>query len=133
MKRCLGVKSSTPDDIIYIELNRGDIVASIKDRQCKFFQKLFTLEEGSAIILDVLELCKELAIVKYYEDLSDDHRTQNLIEKRQSCANGMGTYSIRYTQLTDLNYCPAIYESFMREDLRILLTRWRMSCVDLAI
>ena len=133
MKRCLGVKSSTPDDMIYIELNRGDIVASIKDRQCKFFQKLFTLEEGSAIILDVLELCKELAIVKYYEDLSDDHRTQNLIEKRQSCSNGMGTYSIRYTQLTDLNYCPAIYESFMREDLRILLTRWRMSCVDLAI
>ena len=39
----------------------------------------------------------------------------------------------RYAELTDLNYCPALYESFVREDLRIIITRWRMSCIDLAI
>ena len=133
LKRCLGVKSSTPDNLLYIELNRADIMASIRDRQHKFYQKLLSLEEGSAIILDVLEVCKELDIVKYYEELSDDHRTQNLLERKESCSNATGTYSTRYTQLTDLAYCPALYESFMQEDLRILITRWRMSCVDLAI
>ena len=133
LKRCLGVKSSTPNDILYIELNRADIVATIKDRQHKFYRKLLTLTEGSAIILDVLELCKELEIVKYYEELSNDNRVQNLAEKKQSCTNSTRTYSIRYSELTDLSYCPAIYESFMREDFRILLTRWRMSCFELAI
>ena len=80
-----------------------------------------------------MELCKELEIVRYYEELSNDNQVQNLAEKKQACNNSTGTYSTRYTELTDLSYCPAIYESFMREDLRILLTRWRMSCVELAI
>ena len=71
--------------------------------------------------------------MKYYEELGNDNRVQNLVEKKESCTNSTGTYSTRYTELTDLDYCPAIYESFMREDLRILLTRWRMSCFDLAI
>ena len=133
LKRCRVVKSSIPDDLLHIELNRADIMDSIRDRQHKFYQKLLSLEEGSAIILDVLEVCKELDIVKYYEELSDDHRTQNLLERKESCSNATGTYSTRYTQLTDLAYCPALYESFMQEDLRILITRWRMSCVDLAI
>ena len=133
LKRCLGVKSSTPNDLLYIELDLADIVASIKDRQHKFYHKLQSLEEGTAIVLDVLEMCKDLAIVRYYEELSDNHRLQNLAEKKQCCTNATGTYSVRYTELTDLNYCPAIYESYMREDLRILLTRWRLSCFDLAI
>ena len=133
LKRCLGVKSSTPEHLLYIEVNRADIVASIRDRQHNFYRKLLSLDEGSAIILDVLEMCKELAIVKYYQELNDNHRTQNLDERKQSCANGSGTYSVRYTELTDLNYCATIYESYMREDLRILITRWRMSCFDLAI
>ena len=133
LKRCLGVKSSTPDHLLYIEVNRADIVASIRDRQHKFYRKLLSLDEGSAIILDVLELCKELAIVKYYQELNDNNRTQNFDEKKRSCANATGTYTTRYTELTDLNYCPALYESYMREDLRILITRWRLSCFDLAI
>ena len=58
---------------------------------------------------------------------------QNLAEKKEFCTNSTGTYLTPYTELTDLSYCPAIYESFMREDLRILLTRWRMSCFELAI
>ena len=74
LKRCLGIKSSTPNNLLYIELNRADVIATVKDRQHKFYQKLFALEEGSAVILDVLELCKELTIVKYYEELHNNHR-----------------------------------------------------------
>ena len=133
LKRCLGVKSSTPDDLLYIELDRADIVSIIRDRQCNFYQKLMSLEEDSAIILDVLEMCKELEIVRYYEALHNEHSDQNLAEKKVSCTESERTYSKRYRDLTDLQYCPAIYESFMREDLRIIVTRWRLSCYDLAI
>jgi hypothetical protein len=133
LKRCLAVKSSTPDDLLYIELDRADIVANIRDRQHNFYRKLLSLDEDSAIILDVLKLCKELAIVKYYEGLCDDHCSKNLIEKKRSCTDADGTYSKRYVELTELKYCHALYETFLREDLRIVITRWRMSCFDLAI
>ena len=85
------------------------------------------------MVLDVLEICKELAIVKYYEELHGNHRNQNLAEKKTSCNENIGTYCKRYVELTNLQYCPALYESFMREDLRIIVTRWRMSCINLAI
>ena len=58
LKRRLGVKSSTPTNLLYIELDLADIVASIRDRQHKFYQKLQSLQEGTAIVLDVLEMCK---------------------------------------------------------------------------
>ena len=39
LKSCLGVKISTPDDVIYSELNKADILSTITDRQYKFFNK----------------------------------------------------------------------------------------------
>ena len=69
LKRCLAVKSSTPDNLLNIELDRADIVATLRDRQHNFYRKLLSLDEDSAVVLDVLELCKDLAIVKYYETL----------------------------------------------------------------
>ena len=80
LKRCLGVKSSTPDDLLYLEVGRADIVAITRDRQCKFYQKLMSLEEDTAVVLDVLEMCKGLSIVRYYESLHTNHQTMNLTE-----------------------------------------------------
>ena len=53
LKRCLGVKSSTPDDIVYTELDIATIVNNIKERQHRFFNKLAELD-GAAIICDIL-------------------------------------------------------------------------------
>ena len=133
LKRCLGVKSSTPNDLLYIELDQADIIANIRDRQYKFYQKLMSLEEDSAVILDVLEMCKDLQIMKYYDELHGEHKCDNLQEKKNSCTIDEGTYKLRYREITDLQYCPALYESFMREDLRMIITRWRLSCFELAI
>ena len=98
-----------------------------------FYRKLLSLDTDSAVVLDVLKLCKELAIVKYYEGLPNNHCSENLLEKKRLCIDADGTYSKRYVELTELRYCHAIYETFMREDLRITITRWRMSCFDLAV
>ena len=39
----------------------------------------------------------------------------------------------RYHSLTGNAYCPSIYDTFMREEYRILITRWRLSCFDLKV
>ena len=38
-------KRCTPDDINIIEVNRPEILAVIKDRQCAFYRKLASLRE----------------------------------------------------------------------------------------
>ena len=45
LKSCLGVKSSTPDDVIFQEVKRADIIAVIRDRQYNFFCKFKLLEK----------------------------------------------------------------------------------------
>ena len=57
LKRILKVKPSTPNDIIYVELNRCDIISKIKHRQRKFYKKCKTLKEDEATLRKILELC----------------------------------------------------------------------------
>ena len=133
LKRILAVKSSTPSNLIYIELDRADIVSVTQDRQHNFITKLLSLEEDSAIVLKVLELCKDLTIVRYYRNIRDDNRKSNMDEKLDCAKTAVETQTKRYNELTNLQHCNAIYDTFMREDLRIVITRWRLSCFDLAI
>ena len=46
LKAILKVKSGTTNDLVYYELRRGDIVSRIKDRQCKFYEKLKEIPTG---------------------------------------------------------------------------------------
>ena len=43
------------------------------------------------------------------------------------------TYIKRYREITNLEYCYSICESILCEDLRIILTRWRLSCIPLLV
>ena len=54
LKRCLGVKSGTSDDIIYFELNQPDIVSVIQQRQLKFFNKLLSVDPKEAIVKSIM-------------------------------------------------------------------------------
>ena len=132
LKRCLGVKASTPDDIVYTEVNRANIVNRIKEQQHQFFNKLATLD-GAAIVCDILEMCAELDVVKYYNELTNRHCEDELQERKQRMNEAESTYIRRYVDLTSQEYCHAIYESYLREDLRIIITRWRLSCIPLEI
>ena len=132
LKRCLGVKTSTPDDIIYTELNRPNIVNSIKEQQRKFFDKLPELE-GNAIVCDILDMCSELDVVRYYNSLTDSHCAEEISERRERMNEAESTYVKRYKDITELKYCYPLYESFLREDLRLIITRWRLSCIPLKI
>ena len=57
------------------------MVSTIKDRQHKFFEKLATLD-GSAIVCDILDMCAELDVVQYYNQLSDTHCSDEIGERK---------------------------------------------------
>ena len=49
IKTCLGVKKGTPSNIIYVEINKPDIISVIKQRQYNFFSKFYNMEESESI------------------------------------------------------------------------------------
>ena len=53
LKRCLGVKSGTSNDLVYVELNKPGIVADIKDRQQKFYINILMLKQKGAIVKNI--------------------------------------------------------------------------------
>ena len=133
LKKCLGVKSCVPNNILYIELNRADIVANILDRQYNFYRKIVKFNENEALVKNVLNLCSELDIIKHYEQLTYKNRDNDLQMKKNDVMSSTESMKKRYLSLTDNRYCPSIYDTFMREDYRILITRWRLSCFDLKV
>ena len=133
LKRCLGVKSCVPNNILYIELNRADIISNICDRQHKFFKKVMEFEEAEALVRNVVNLCSELDIVRHYEQLTGKQKETDLQLKKDNVANSTERMKQRYFTLTNKTYCSSVYDTFMTEEYRTLITRWRLSCFDLKI
>ena len=119
LTRCLGVKPSTSNDLLYIELNRADMLSTIKDRQHKFFKKILELEENEAMVKNVIRMCAGLGITRYYGNLNGKHREKDLMERKRNAvlSDASETMIKRYVELTDNKYCDSIYEYNMREDL----------------
>ena len=57
-KAILNVKDGTTSGIIYYELNRGDIISKIKDRQWKFYKRIKSMSRDDSITIDILALCR---------------------------------------------------------------------------
>ena len=68
-KAILKVKAGTSNDLVYHELRRGDIISKITDRQYKFFQKVFHLQDDGAVVKTIIEICENDIMVKYYSNL----------------------------------------------------------------
>ena len=134
LKRCLGVKPSTPDDIIYIELNRPDIEAVIKDRQYKFYKRVTNLEEKDAVIKGIIRMCHDTNMISYYNELNEMNQEINLNEKKRNTSLvNAPTMTSRYYKLTDNKHCYALYKCNIDGNIRKIITRWRLSSHDLEI
>ena len=81
----------------------------------------------------ILELCKDLDIVRYYENLSDGIDNRSREKMKNDIVGATTTHCKRYRELTDVQYVDAIYGQFLREDKRIAITKWRLSSHDLHI
>ena len=74
LKSILKVKISSTNDFILHELRRCNITANIKDQQFKFYKKVLALPRGGAVVSDIISLCKNASLVKYYSKLKGEKR-----------------------------------------------------------
>ena len=133
LKRCLGVKQSVPTDIIYAEINRPNIIANIKDRLCTFFQELCSLRHDEALVRSVMDRYESTQMMYYYKNLVNGNKDNDVNERIARMQANRDVMTVRYMSLTEGKYAATIYDSNMDEEHRIIITRWRMACFDLAI
>ena len=133
LKRILGVKSNVPDELLYLELDRADIITLVKQRQYNFYHNLLKLGEEESICRKLVSLFNDLPMFDYYRELSEDAVKRNKENRLEESKSKNSTLSERYHQLIDTQYNHIIYNSFMPEYLRVVITRWRLSNHDLRI
>ena len=133
LKSTLGVKKGTPTNLVYHELNRGSIVTKIMDRQKAFVNKIDGLSEDDALVKCVWNQCQHLDICQYYNSLSNDNFGLNKSQRVQLLNSSPKTMDERYRNLIGLNETHRIYDSYVVDSCRTVITRWRLSNFDLAI
>ena len=138
LKSCLGVKQSTTDDIIYLELNKADIVSTILDRQLNFYTKLMKHDQNSAIVIGVWNLYNniignEVGFLHYFQSLEPKNKCTNKTNRVERIQLSDRSMSSRYNELCSLKYCETLYNSFVIERYRTVITRWRLSSHSLRI
>ncbi len=132
LKSVLGVKKKgTPDDLIYHELSRADIVASIKERQFNFYKKILNFTENDAVVRMILNryelLSKNHTLTLYYANLQDNSIDADKVQRKSRISNSTTSMCMRYAELTDLDTPRALYSTLCDDRDRILITRWRLS------
>ena len=88
LKACLGVKQGTSDEIIYLEINKADIVASIYYRQYKFDQKFKRLSCSESTVKNIWQSYTqdgnqgEISFINHYETLNADFIRKNMCDRK---------------------------------------------------
>ena len=80
-----------------------------------------------------MKLCNNLEIIRYYNQLWNTNKLININNRKTKVLTFNESLTRRYATLTDANYLSSIYDSYINEELRTLITRWRLSCTKLAI
>ena len=81
----------------------------------------------------ILELCQGLDMVQYYEALEGGLDIQRLQHMKTEIESSSGTQCVRYKEISGLSCIDAIYNQFLREDKRIIISKWRLSSHSLSI
>ena len=139
LKSILGIRSSTPDDLVYQEINQADIIATIRDRQYNFFKKIMEHEENAAVVIAVMNLYNSkvdagsAGMIHYYQNLQPKNRKTNKEQRKNRIDTSELSMTVRYKEITITQYSSILYNSFMIERYRMVITRWRLSCHSLRI
>ena len=124
LKRILGVKQGTSNDLIYIELDRCDIISRIKDLQYNFNKKYSHATFQEAVLAHAYAKCKDLQIISYYTNLRSDNKIRNKTNRINSLNISNSTTCIRYRQLCNPDKINSIlYDSYNNDKYRTIITR----------
>ena len=139
LKACLGVKASTPEEILYVELNRTDIILDIHSRQYKFYRKFLELDMCNSTAKRIWQKLHSIdsdqgkPFLEYYESLVAPSSTNNIDLRKTIITTSGKAMHERYHLLFDLDYNNILYNSMVDDRHRALITRWRLSCHPLFI
>ena len=133
LKAILKVKTGTTSDLVYKELDRPDIISRIKYRQYNFFSKLSATNATDALVKSFLALCDETSVVTYYKSLDNHHRQNNIQDRKNRILTSSNSMMIRYRSLINMNIKSIIYNSYMEDEQRSVISRWRLSNHQLRI
>ena len=133
LKSALGVKIGTPNDLVYHELNRGSIVSKLMDRQENFMKKIKALNEDDAIVKCLWNKSQHLDFYHYYDNLKDGNYELDIANRSCRITNSEKTMDIRYRELIGFDERNCLYDSFVVDSCRKIVTRWRLSNLQLAI
>ena len=137
LKRCLGVKNGTTNDLVYIELRKADIIANIKDRQRNFYEKIMTFEPEFAVVRSIWNLVasdeRTKSFTDYYKSLEPGNKSKNISDRRSNVTNSESSMCTRYVNLVGMEYSEVLYNSSLIDSKRKIITRWRLSSHKLKI
>ena len=132
LKSILNVKKGTTNEIVYYELRRPDIMSKIKDKQYSFFNKVLNLSENDAILVKIIDLCRRSRIMNYYHSLTGTCCTEFLLNIEEKMRTNNRSMIIYYHNLI-YQEKSCIYQTFINDYYRKVITRWRLSSHKLRI
>ena len=83
----------------------------------------------------ILEMCQNLNldITRYYEALDDGLAAQSLRNMKYDLETSTTSQCLRYKEISNMKCVDPVYGQYLREDKRILITKWRLSSHNLHV
>lgn len=136
LKSCLGIKSGTSTDLIFIEIDKPDIISIIKDRQYNFKKKIEDSKKEESLMKEIWDLCQIQEtpnLCEYYRNISDNNSIQSINDRKRRIETSEQTMSMRYRSIIGFSYPSTLYNSCLDDEKRKIITRWRLSSHKLHI
>ena len=127
LRAILQVKKGTTIELLYNEIKRPDVMSVIRDSQYKFYQKVKGLKKEEAVVVSILELCKDTPFVHYYESLLPDNKKRNIQEREDRIRQSESSMTRYYSSIVNVEIKSNIYTSLVDDRYRKIITRWRLS------
>ena len=78
-------------------------------------------------------ISQHLSITQYYNSLDNNNCVRNKADRAQTLRTSQRTKDIRYRELINIDQTNCLYDSYVSDSCRTIITRWRLSNYDLAI
>ena len=114
----------------YIGHRKPDIIALIKDRQYNFKKKIEQTKKEESLMKEIWDLCQTQNnpnLCEYYRNIADNNSTLNMNDRRSRIESSEQSMIVRYRSLIGLSYPSILYSSYLDDEKRKIITRWRLS------
>ena len=93
---------------MYLELNKANIVSTIRDRQYNFFRKFMNQNEDSAIAMNIWNLynnnvdSESEGVIHYFQNLEPESKKKDIEARKERTNTSELSMTTRYREVTNL-------------------------------